>query len=115
MSAGLGIVILLGIAVTVALGILKKLEVDVEGKFQHGGYETEFDFEWELEKQKQKRKRAEESDNTKRDSRDTEIMQRGPEEDIPQMERQPLPAVPSYYYPFYPAVGVPPYYPYFYH
>ena len=104
MIGNLGIILVVGaIAVTVAMGLLKKLEIDVEGKFEGGNYETEFEFEWELEKEKRHRRHKENRDNRKKDSRDTLAPLEIPREQ---------PAVPSsYYYPFYPAVGVPPYYP----
>lgn len=112
-----GILIILGVVATVALGLLKKLEVDVEGKFEIPGlfsgkdYESKFDFEWELEREKKDRKHHEKRVNKMKDSRD--LMQKE-QQDIPQSQRQPVPAVPSYYYPFYPSPGVPPTYPYFY-
>lgn len=107
MIGNIGILFAVGaIAITVAMGILKKLEVDVEGKFEHGGYESDFEFEWELEKEKKKRRKKENDDNEKQDSLDTQ----------PEPMDQQQPVVPSsYYYPFYPSVHVPPYYPYFYH
>lgn len=56
----LGVILVLGAMVTIMLGALKKLDIDVESKFEHGGYEFEAEGEFEIDKlgdKKPKKKR----------------------------------------------------------
>ena len=76
---GLGVVLVLGVIVTIMLGALKKLDVDVKSKFEHGGYEFEAEGEFEIDKLGDKPKHR-----RKRKSRKSDEM--GPEPDI---ENQP--------------------------
>lgn len=47
---GLGIVLVLGVIITIMFGALKKLDIDVKSKFEHSGYEFEAEGEFEIDK-----------------------------------------------------------------
>jgi hypothetical protein len=98
-------IIVLGVIITVALGLLKKIEIDTEVEFKIPvGYKSEFDFEWELEKNKEDQKIHEKKVAETKDSIDL---------NPPVAPLQPA-STANYYYPFYPSVGVPPLWPRYY-